>query len=306
MAKIVINLVLVLFICGCATDRSNKKNEAQQEPKGVVSPSSPNRPKEDLEAPLVAVDEPIKSTSSPQVNIRSVPRIGIIFSGGGAKTWAHIGVIKEIEKAKWPIQSVAGFEWGAAVAALYAHKFSSNEVEWEMSKVNDFSNVEETSQMLFDKQSVSELKAPFVCASLNISKQTIYLLNRGQLNKLMPFCLAHPPLSPPYGQSVAELSDIAGLAQHLRATGANKIILINVMAQNTKRSFTTDYLSSDNILWVKSAALMTKKIQGVDDVININLDDYGIKDLDKKREIIAKGAELGYTDIKKLSIKYGL
>ncbi|MEQ1722202.1 MAG: alpha/beta hydrolase, partial [Pseudobdellovibrio sp.] len=189
---------------------------------------------------------------------------------------------------------------------IYAHKFSSNEVEWEMSKVKDFSNVEETSEMLFDKQSVNELKAPFVCASLNVSKQIIYLLNRGQLSKLMPFCLAHPPLSPPYAQSVAELSDIAGLAQHLRATGANKIVLINVLAQNTKRSFTADYLSSDNILWVKSAALMAKKIQGVDDVININLDDYGIKDLDKKREIIAKGAELGYIEIKKLTVKYGL
>jgi hypothetical protein len=306
MVKIAISFLLVLFVFGCATDRSNKKTEILQEPKGVVSPNSPNKPKEEAEASVVIVDEPIKNAPPQQFSRLSVPRIGIIFSGGGAKAWAHVGVIKEIEKAKWPIQSVAGVEWGSAIAAIYAHKFSSNEVEWEMSKVKDFSSVEETSQLLFDKQSVNELKAPFVCASLNISKQIIYLLNRGQLSKLMPFCLAHPPLSSPYGQSVAELSDIASLAQHLRATGANKIVLINVLAQNTKRSFTADYLTSDNILWVKSAAIMAKKIQGVDDVITINLDDYGIKDLDKKREIIAKGAELGYSEIKKLSFKYGL
>ncbi|MEQ1724141.1 MAG: hypothetical protein ABL930_13275, partial [Pseudobdellovibrio sp.] len=105
MAKIVINLLLIVFIFGCATDRSNKKTEAQQEAKGVVSPNSPNKPKEDVEVPLVAVEEPIKNLPSTQVNTRSIPRIGIIFSGGGAKAWAHVGVIKEIEKAKWPIQS---------------------------------------------------------------------------------------------------------------------------------------------------------------------------------------------------------
>lgn len=310
--KLAAQLVFLFFVFGCATKPVAKKPETQQS-NGVISPNSPIKNEPQTDAPTAPVKEPEmpavnEPEKSPNITtpVKQVPRIGIIFSGGGAKAWAHIGVIKEIEKAKWPIQSVAGFEWGAAVAAIYAHKLSSNEVEWELSKIKELSNVEEIGQTLFDKQSVSELKVPFVCSSLNVSKQIIYLLNRGQLNKLMPFCLAHPPLSQPYGQSVAEMSDIAGLAQHLRATGANKIVLINVMAQKTKRSFTAEYLSSDNILWVKSAALMAKKIQGIDDVININLDDYGIKDIDKKREIIAKGAELGYSEIKKLTTKYGL
>ena len=41
-------------------------------------------------------------------------------------------------------------------------------------------------------------------------------------------------------------------------------------------------------------------------MININLDDYGIKDLDKRRDLIAKGSELSYDQIKKLAQKYGL
>ncbi|MBY0452706.1 MAG: alpha/beta hydrolase, partial [Bdellovibrionaceae bacterium] len=64
--------------------------------------------------------------------------------------------------------------------------------------------------------------------------------------------------------------------------------------------------SAENILWVQAAANAERRVQGVDDVIQINLDDYGIKDLDKKREIIAKGAELSYNQIKKISKKYGL
>lgn len=300
MVKIVFKLAILFFAIGCAIRPTIKEvvSVDQTKPGITVEPA-----KQEPEAPAATapVSRPGVSTS-----VKSIPRIGLIFSGGGAKAWAHIGVIKEIEKAKWPIHAVAGFEWGAAVAAVYANNFSSNEIEWEFSKVKDFENVEEISNSLFEKKSVSDLKVPFVCSSLNIGTQVIYLLNRGQLSKLIPFCLAQPPLSRPYAQSVAEMNDITGLAQHLRATGANKIVLINVLSQNKKHSFTTDYLSSDNILWVKSAALMAKKIPGVDDTVNINLDNYGITEIDKKREIIAKGAELGYDEVSKLTRKYGL
>ena len=60
------------------------------------------------------------------------------------------------------------------------------------------------------------------------------------------------------------------------------------------------------IVIVESAALMAKKPVGVDDVIDINLDDYGIKDLDKRRDIINKGSDLSAAPLKKLAEKYGL
>ncbi len=263
--------------------------------------SSPQAPPVDATAVLVTPTLPTSTVTS-----QNVPRIGLILIGGGAKAWAHIGVLKEIEKAKWPISGIAGLEWGAAVAATYAHQLSSNEAEWEMSKVKSLNNVELESSTLFNNKSVADLKIPFVCASLNIAKQQVYLLNRGQLAQLLPFCLPYPPLSTAYKQSVASMSSIGLLAQHLRATGIKKVILINILAQNDKRSFVGDYLSAENILWSEAAAAADNKPPGVDDVIQINLDNFGIKDLDKRREIIARGAELSYSQIKKLSEKYGL
>ncbi len=308
MEKIIVRLILLMFVVGCVSKPVTKGSAANDTLKPAESPVEVGKQVTDG-----AASSP--TTSQPQVSLppsngipptsRAIPKIGIIFSGGGAKAWAHIGVLKEIEKAKWPVHSVAGFEWGAVVAAVYANNLSSNEVEWEFSKVRDFENVEDIANTLFEKKSVSDFKIPFVCASLNISTQSVFFLNRGQLNKLIPFCLAQPPLSKPYNNSVAEMHDVAGLAQHLRATGAKKIVLINVLAQNSKRSFTENSLSSDNILWSESAALMAKKVSGVDDVISINLDGYGISEIEKKREIIAKGSELGYDEIRKLTAKYG-
>lgn len=293
-------LLSICFIAGCIAKPKIQTTSKTGTSSQVVTAGGV---KSEAEAPTTPAETPMTGSAQP---VRNIPTIGLIFSGGGAKAWAHIGVIREIEKAKWPIHSVAGFEWGAVVAAVYANNFSSNEVEWELSKVKDFENTEEISNSIFAKKSVSDLKIPFVCSSLNINKQTIYLLNRGSLDKLIPFCLAHPPLSKPYAHSIAEMHDIVGLANHLKAMGANKIVLINVLSQNLKKSFFPDYLSSENVLWVKSAALMAKKIYGVDDVININLDNYGIKDLDKKREIMVKGAELGYNEVVRLTNKYGL
>jgi hypothetical protein len=60
------------------------------------------------------------------------------------------------------------------------------------------------------------------------------------------------------------------------------------------------------VLWVKAALAVSTKPIGVDDMIQINLDDYDIKDLDRRREIIARAAELSYNQIKKISTKYGL
>lgn len=293
--------ILLLTLVGCVT--KPLLHTETQAPTPVKSEPKSDTPAAPVFEPAVP---PANAPVAEAPAFKHLPKIGLIFSGGGAKTWAHIGVIKEIEKAKWPIHATAGFEWGAAVAALYANNLSSNEVEWELGKLKEVDDLDQVGQVLFNNKSVADLKIPFVCPSLNVAKQQIFLLNRGQLNKLIPFCVAHAPLTKAYGQSVAELTDIASLAQHLKATGANKIVLINVLASNSKRSFENDYLSSENILWANSAAVMSKRIAGVDEIISINLDDYAIKDIDKKREIIAKGAELGYDDVKKLTKKFGL
>lgn len=48
------------------------------------------------------------------------PRVGIVLSGGGAKGFAHIGVLKVIEEAGLPIDYIAGTSMGSIVGGLYA------------------------------------------------------------------------------------------------------------------------------------------------------------------------------------------
>jgi NTE family protein len=56
-------------------------------------------------------------------------KIGIALSGGGSKGFAHIGVLRVLEKNNIPIDYISGTSMGAIVASLYAVGYSPNEIE---------------------------------------------------------------------------------------------------------------------------------------------------------------------------------
>jgi NTE family protein len=56
------------------------------------------------------------------------PKIGLVLSGGGARGAAHIGVIRELEAMRVPIDAVAGTSMGAVVGGLYAAGLSGDQI----------------------------------------------------------------------------------------------------------------------------------------------------------------------------------
>ncbi len=235
-----------------------------------------------------------------------VPKFGIIFSGGGARTWGHVAVLKEMQKYKFPILSVAGIEWGAFIAASYAQSASANEVEWEFSKMRDMDDWDQSLNTIYDKKSTTGLKIPFVCPSYNLKTKTSYLLNRGPIAQLLSFCLPSAGLTEPYKSNLAYMNDVALLVNHLKATGVNKVILINVLRQKNDRPFMKGLNSPENQIWTEAALALSKKAMGLDEVIEIDLSDYDIDAFNKKSDIMAKSAELSYNSIKRIADKYKL
>ncbi|HEY1023954.1 MAG TPA: patatin-like phospholipase family protein, partial [Sphingobacteriaceae bacterium] len=56
-------------------------------------------------------------------------KVGIVFSGGGAKGLAHIGVIKALEENNIPIDYITGTSMGGIIGAMYAAGYSPEEME---------------------------------------------------------------------------------------------------------------------------------------------------------------------------------
>jgi NTE family protein len=57
------------------------------------------------------------------------PKIGLVLSGGGAKGFAHIGVLKVLEQAGVKIDYIGGTSMGAVVGGLYASGYSATQID---------------------------------------------------------------------------------------------------------------------------------------------------------------------------------
>ncbi|GAB1463546.1 patatin-like phospholipase family protein [Pedobacter sp.] len=66
-------------------------------------------------------------------------KVGLVFSGGGAKGLAHIGTLKALEENNIPIDYITGTSMGAIVGAMYAAGYSPQQIE-KIALSNNFQN----------------------------------------------------------------------------------------------------------------------------------------------------------------------
>jgi len=57
------------------------------------------------------------------------PKVGLVLSGGGAKGFAHIGVLKVLEEAGIKIDYIGGTSMGAVVGGLYASGYNAQQID---------------------------------------------------------------------------------------------------------------------------------------------------------------------------------
>jgi len=317
----------LIFLAGCQSLRTREDVRKGQHPKPpVVHPQTPQAPTP--VPPLVEEEGPVSEAPTPPPPpapvIPTMPRIGIILGAGGAKTYAHIGFLHELMRAKVPVQAIAGVEFAAPMAALYASREQANDVEWQMfklkdedvikksllgsvSKNNDVTVLKDFVGTAFNRMKVEDFRLPFTCPSYNFKKNQVYMMNRGGLDQLMYMCMAYPPFFKPYQNSVSGVRDVTAIANYLRSKGANYIVLVNVLqSPGGAKPYTLDATATDNVLWSEIAGLYNKPLPGVDTVVSLETGNYGIMDFDKRREIMNKGAESAARQLKTLTRKWGL
>jgi len=64
-------------------------------------------------------------------------KVGLVLSGGGAKGFAHVGVLKVLEEAGVRVDYIAGTSMGSIVGALYASGYNAAELD-SILRVHDF------------------------------------------------------------------------------------------------------------------------------------------------------------------------
>ena len=77
----------------------------------------------------LAVGPCLAGAADTELTSHDRPRIGLVLGGGGARGAAHIGVLKELERLRIPVDAIAGTSMGAIVGSLYAAGKSPEELE---------------------------------------------------------------------------------------------------------------------------------------------------------------------------------
>nr|WP_245964974.1 patatin-like phospholipase family protein [Trinickia dinghuensis] len=66
----------------------------------------------------------------------SRPSIGLVLSGGGARGYAHLGVLRVLEESRIPVDCIAGTSMGAVVGGLYASGMTADAMQARLEHVN--------------------------------------------------------------------------------------------------------------------------------------------------------------------------
>jgi NTE family protein len=274
-------ILLLLASLGCQNLRSQRSIEESGSP-AVESPQ------ETSAEPTAAEVEPVK--------------LGVILGPGGARALAHIGFLKQLQTKKIPVVGIVGVEWGALVAASFANKASSHEVEWQLSKIRDWNGKDQSDiraplkliQTYLQSARAEASRVPFACPSLNLKKSQVYMMAKGRLDQLLPFCLAYPPLFDSHSSTISANRELARSAEYLRSQGANYIIFVNVLSGLSL---------AESSHWLELAYDMKKKWPGIDERLDLVIDKKSIRDFKLQTEMIQLGFEQSQSFVEKLQQK---
>lgn len=110
----------IFFFLDCFILRSGKKEKGFPFPSGLVCIRL---------LYLLVIFSTTFNVYSQTNEIPKRKKIGLVLSGGGAKGFAHIGVLKVLEQAGVKIDYIGGTSMGAVVGGLYASGYNASQID---------------------------------------------------------------------------------------------------------------------------------------------------------------------------------
>jgi NTE family protein len=184
--------------------------------------------------------------------------VGLVLSGGGARGFAHLGVVRALREHGVPIDLVGGTSMGGILAAGVASDWSDAELAERFRRsfvdtnpLSDFTlplvslvSGRKVGMLLrreFGDSDIEDLPLPFFCVSSNLTTGRIAVHQRGALWRWLRASVAIPGVLPPVFQG-GEVYVDGGAMNNLpvdvmRAKGRGPVIGVDC---GTDRAFTTD------------------------------------------------------------------
>jgi len=140
--------------------------------------------------------------------------LGLVLGGGGARGFAHIGLLRALHELRLPLDVLGGTSMGAFISALTACGYDWRQV-LEITRdtfvehrlLNDYllprvalirgRKFYRHLQKLFGERRIEQLRTPFYCVSTNLTRGQPVVHDRGPLALWVATSMAIPGVAPP-------------------------------------------------------------------------------------------------------------
>ncbi len=199
--------------------------------------------------------------------------VGLALSGGGARAYVHIGVIRALREAGIPIDAVAGTSMGACVGAMCALQWPVETmmhagrkgfgrarplVDYTVPLVSLLSGrrLARVLRDMFGEVCIEDLPLKYFCVTADLTTGAAMVHEQGLLRKYLRASMGAPGLFPPVADNGALLVD-GGLLNNLpadlleRFCDRRRIVAVNCNPRLDLQANTPygDSLSAGRLLW---------------------------------------------------------
>ena len=188
--------------------------------------------------------------------------IGLVLSGGGARGFAHIGVVRALREAGMRIDSVGGTSIGAIIGAGVAADWSNEEMLEKYRKafvdgrpLRDYTfpfvslvsgrRVALLLREAFGARDIEDLALPYYCVSANLSIGKVHVHRSGPLWLWLRASSAIPGILPPVFHRSEVYVDGAVMnnlpTDIMRQQGVGEIVAVDISADDVLRADVEEY-----------------------------------------------------------------
>lgn len=176
--------------------------------------------------------------------------VGLVLGGGGARGFAHLGVVRAMEEAGLPVDRIGGTSMGALVAAMVAMGLDYDTIvdtcrelfprfrpdkDYTLPLVSLLSGRrgERLCRELFGDTEVEDLWIPFFCCSANLTRSELVIHRDGPVARRVLASVSIPGIVPPVVNEEGELLVDGGVLSNVPAEvmlrgGGGPVVAVDV------------------------------------------------------------------------------
>jgi NTE family protein len=240
------------------------------------------------------------------------PKVALVLSGGAARGFAHVGVIRVLEQERIPVDLVVGTSVGSLIGALYASARNGFELEWEAFQLKqedifDFGVWNAVAGMGLAKgekleafvkgkvkqQNIEELPLRFAAVATDLNWGTRVVLDKGSVARAVRASSAIPGVFEPVAHEGKLLVD-GGVVDNIpievaRAKGADVVIAVDIsenVGNVNIKNLVDVLLQSTNIMF---AVNVGHRRAGADVMVQPKVGGIAMLDFTRRKEAMDAG-----------------